>query len=111
MSKKLTPISLHLAAATILAGPFVMTADAAGDYRALDALGINFSDRDVRDMAEAFGLERRHLFRRFVGLTGKSREDLVGYALEIAGNLERDESKTLEFGIEDQGKFVGRAIA
>ena len=57
MSKKLTPISLHLAAATILAGPFVMTADAAGDYRALDALGINFSDRDVRDMAEAFGMD------------------------------------------------------
>ena len=26
MSKKLTPISLHLAAATILAGPFVMLA-------------------------------------------------------------------------------------
>ena len=57
MSKKLTPLGLHLAAATIMAGPFVMAADAAGDYRALDALGIDFADRDIRDMAEAFGMD------------------------------------------------------
>ena len=50
---KTTPIKSQLAAATMLKGPFVMTADQADQYQALDALGIYISDRDVQDMAAA----------------------------------------------------------
>lgn len=57
MAKNVTQIGLHLSAATMLAGPFVMAADQAGDYQALAALGINFADRDMRAMAEAFGFD------------------------------------------------------
>lgn len=54
---KITQIGLHLSAATMLAGPFVMAADQAGDYAALRQIGIDFADRDVRDMAMAHGFD------------------------------------------------------
>lgn len=57
MAKNTTKLGLHLSAATMLAGPFVMTADQAGDYQALAVMGINFADRDMRAMAEAFGFD------------------------------------------------------
>lgn len=57
MSKKVTPISLHLSASTMMHGPLAIAQDQAGDYRALAALGIDFAERDVRDMAEAFGFD------------------------------------------------------
>lgn len=50
---KQTPIKIHLAATAMLKGPFVMAMDQAGDYQALDTLGIHLSDRDVHDMAVA----------------------------------------------------------
>lgn len=55
---KPTEIKTHLSAATILAnGPFVMAADSVSEYRGLEALGIEFTDRDVADMAQAFGFD------------------------------------------------------
>lgn len=57
MAKKLTTLT-HLAASTLLTqGPFVMAADAVGDYRALEALGIQFTDGDIHAMAAAFGMD------------------------------------------------------
>lgn len=48
-----TQIIAHLSAASILKGPFAMDAAQVGDYADLAMLGIQFSPRDVRDMAAA----------------------------------------------------------
>jgi len=48
-----TPIRQHLAASSILRGPFVMAADQVEDFAALADLGISFHPRDVADMAAA----------------------------------------------------------
>jgi len=50
---KATPIRQHLAASSILRGPFVMAADQVEDFAALADLGISFNPRDVADMAAA----------------------------------------------------------
>lgn len=52
-----TQLRTHLAAATILQGPFVMAADQVEDYAALSALGIDFDARDMRSMIAAVGLD------------------------------------------------------
>lgn len=48
-----TAITARLLASTMVAGPFVMTADQVEDYEALSALGISFDHRDIAAMAEA----------------------------------------------------------
>lgn len=48
-----TQILAHFAASSMLKGPFVMTADQAGDYEDLRTLGIVFDDRNLAAMAVA----------------------------------------------------------
>lgn len=52
--KNLTPIKMHVSP---LAGPLVMAAADSKDYQALSNIGISLSERDVQDMAEAFGFD------------------------------------------------------
>jgi len=54
MSKRPTQIVAHIAATTMLKGPFAMDAAQVGDYADLSALGIIFDRRDVGNMAMAF---------------------------------------------------------
>jgi hypothetical protein len=50
---KQTQIKSRINAATFLKGPFVMAADQASDYQALEDIGIYFADRHVEAMASA----------------------------------------------------------
>lgn len=57
MAKKVTQLA-HIAASTMLAnGPFQMAMDSVTDFGDLSALGLHFSEVDVRGMVEAFGMD------------------------------------------------------